>query len=182
MLLSARDNQFKFLFPRNFIPTDISNKYKKYFNRIPGSLIREPIDYFNYGIQSINLPGPSYSQVEQNSFPGNTRNFRSSLPTQQLFERTFNVTMQAFDGFVNYWMTVELFNHYYNGKNVFLPEGVGIQLFDAEGYNLVTVNLKEMIWTSVSSLDLNYSSNTIDFKTFELGFSYNILDININLK
>ena len=48
MILSARNNQFKFEFPRNFIPKEIADKYKPYLNRMPGSMIKEPIDYFNY--------------------------------------------------------------------------------------------------------------------------------------
>lgn len=184
MLLSARNNQFKFAFPRNFIPAEIANKYRSYFNKIPGGLIKEPIDFFNYGIQSINLPGPSFTPVEQNDFPGGTRNFRSSLPEQEIFDTTLTVTMQAFDGWVNYWMAIEVFQHYYSltkVKKQYLPEGVGVQMLDSAGYNLVTVQLKDMLMTSVSSLDLNFSSNTIEFQTFDIGFVYNSLNIAVNL-
>jgi len=183
MILSARNNQFKFEFPRNFIPKEIADKYRPYLNRIPGGLIKEPIDYFNYGIQSMNLPGPSFDPVSQNDFPGNTRNFRTSLPKQELFDKTLTITMQAFDGWVNYWMAVELFDFYYkkNGKDPFIPEGVGLQMLDGEGNIFVTVQLKDMIINGVSALDLNFSSNTIEFQTFDIDFTYNILDIAVNL-
>lgn len=183
MLLSARNNQFRFSFPRNFIPQHIADKYRSYWSRIPGGLIKEPIDFFNYGIQSINLPGPTFTPVEQNDFPGNTRSFRASVPRQELFDTSLTVTMQAFDGWVNYWMAIELFEHYYNlsGKNAYLPEGVGIQMLDSEGYSLVTVRLQNMIMTGVSSLDLNFSSNTVEFQTFDINFVYNNLDIAVNL-
>ena len=82
MILSARNNQFRFSFPRTFVPKEIADKYRPYLNRMPGGLIKEPIDYFNYGIQSLNLPGPSYDPVTQNDYPGNTRSFRSSFPKQ----------------------------------------------------------------------------------------------------
>jgi len=80
-------------------------------------------------------------------------------------------------------MAVELFDYYYrlDGKNPFLPEGVGIQMLDGEGNVFVTARLGEMIMSSVSSLDLNFSSNTIEFQTFDIEFSYNILDIVVNL-
>ena len=78
MILSARNNQFKFDFPRNFIPKEIAEKYKPFLTRIPGGLIKEPIDYWNYGIQSLNLPGPSFDAVTQVDYPGNQRAFRSS--------------------------------------------------------------------------------------------------------
>tara|TARA_R100000655_G_scaffold109107_2_gene162700 strand:+ start:629 stop:1183 length:555 start_codon:yes stop_codon:yes gene_type:complete len=183
MLLSARNNQFKFNFPRNFVPKPVADRYKPFLTRIPGGLIKEPIDFWNYGIQSINLPGPSFDPVQQNDFPGNTRNFRASVPKQELFDKKLTVTMQAFDGYVNYWMAVEMFDYYYkqNGRNPFLPEGVGIQMLDSDGTIFVTVQLKDMIMDSVGSLDLNFSSNTVEFETFEIGFTYNILDIAVNV-
>jgi hypothetical protein len=184
MLISAKNNQFRFSFPRNFIPKEIADKYKSYFTKIPGSLIKDPIDFFNYGIQSINLPGPSFTPVEQNDNPGSTRNFRSSLPTTELFDRNMTVTMQAYDGWINYWMAVEIFQHYYSSKTSkkqYIPEGVGIQMIDSEGYTLVTVQLKDMLMTGISSLDLNFSSNTIEFQTFDINFVYNDLNIAVNL-
>lgn len=184
MLLSARNNQFKFAFPRNFIPGEIADKYRSYFNKMPGGLIKEPIDFFNYGIQSINLPGPSFTPVEQNDFPGITRNLRSSLPEQETFDTVLTVTMQAFDGWINYWMAIEIFQHYYSSakaKPQYLPEGVGVQMLDSTGFNLVTIQLKDMLMTSISPLDLNFSSNTIEFQTFDIGFAYNRLNIAVNL-
>jgi hypothetical protein len=183
MLLSARNNQFKFEFPRNFIPKEIADKYKSYLNRMPGSMIKEPIDFFNYGIQAMNLPGPSFDPVSQNDFPGNTRKFRTSLPKQELFDKSLTVTMQAFDGWINYWMAVDVFDYYYkqSGKTPFVPEGVGLQMIDGEGQIFVTVQLKDMIMTGVSALDLNFSSNTIEFQTFDIEFSYNVLETIVNL-
>ena len=168
MILSARNNQFKFDFPRNFIPEPIAKKYKPFLNRIPGGLIKEPIDYWNYGIQSLNLPGPS---------------FRSSLPKQQLFDKSLTVTMQAFDGYVNYWMAVEMFDYYYklSGKHPYLPEGVGVQMLDADGTVFVTIQLKDMFISNIGALDLNFSSNTIEFQTFDIEFSYNVLDVVVNV-
>jgi len=183
MFLSSRNNQFKFDFPRKFIPQEIVDKYKPFINKMPGGMIKEPIDLFNYGIQSINLPGPSFDPVQQNDFPGLTRNFRSAAPTQELFDKSLTVTMQSFDGFINYWMAIELFEYYYgqDGKQPWVPEGVGLQIMDGEGNVYVTAQLKEMIMTSVGALDLNFSSNTVDFQTFDINFTYNILEIAINL-
>ena len=183
MILSARNNQFKFDFPRNFIPKPIAEKYKPFLTRIPGGLIKEPIDYWNYGIQSINLPGPSFDPVTQTDYPGNTRAFRSSLPKQQLFDKSMTVTMQAFDGYVNYWMAVEMFDYYYklSGKHPYLPEGNGVQMLDAEGTAFVTVQLKDMFISNIGALDLNFSSNTVEFQTFDMEFTYNVLDVVVNV-
>jgi len=179
MFLSSRNNQFRFEFPRKFIPDEIADKYRAFINRIPGGMIKEPIDIFNYGIQSINLPGPSFDTVTQNDYPGFTRNFRDAKPTQELFDKNLTVTMQSFDGFINYWMAVELMQYYYSrdGKQPWVPEGVGLQLMDGEGNLFMTAQLQEMIMTGVGALDLNFSSNTVDFQTFDITFVYNTLEI-----
>ena len=80
-------------------------------------------------------------------------------------------------------MAVELFDFYYkkSGKDPFVPEGVGLQMLDGEGNIFVTCQLKDMIMNGVSALDLNFSSNTIEFQTFDIDFTYNILDIKVNL-
>lgn len=80
-------------------------------------------------------------------------------------------------------MAVELFDFYYkkSGKDPIVPEGVGLQMLDGEGNIFVTCQLKDMIMNGVSALDLNFSSNTIEFQTFDIDFTYNILDIKVNL-
>jgi len=57
MILNSRNNLYNFKFPRNFIPKEVADKYKKYLNRMPGNILTEPIDFINYSIQGINLPG-----------------------------------------------------------------------------------------------------------------------------
>ena len=80
-------------------------------------------------------------------------------------------------------MCIEVFNYYYSlggNKNLYIPP-VHIQMLDAEGNNIVTCFLDQIIFNSVGALDLNFSSNTIEFQTFELNFTYNILDIKVNI-
>jgi len=184
MLLSARNNQFLYNFPRTFIPKHIADKYRPYLNKMPGNMITEPIDYLNYGIQSLNLPGPTFDPVTQTDFPGNVRKFRSSLPlstTDEPMEMT--VTLQAFDGYVNYWMAREIFQWYYvqDGKTAYVPEGVGIQVMDSEGIIFVSCKMHRMLYQGLSALDLNFSSNTVEFQTFDMTFVYNDLEIVIDL-
>jgi hypothetical protein len=183
MLISARNNQFAFNLPRDFIPKVIADKYRPFLNKMPGNMITEPIDYLNYGIQSMNLPGPAFTPVEQTDFPGNVRKYRSSLPISTTRDpKECTITMQAFDGYVNYWMSVEIFDYYYvqDGKMPYVPEGVGLQMMDAEGNIFVTARMHRMLLSSLSPLDLNFSSNTVEFQTFDMGFTYNALEIVIN--
>ena len=64
MILNSRNNLFNFKFPRTFIPKEVADKYRQYLNRMPGNLITEPIDFVNYSIQGVNLPGVSFDPIQ----------------------------------------------------------------------------------------------------------------------
>ena len=184
MLQSAKSNQFRFNFPRAFIPQSISDKYSKYMNRIPGNIISDPLELINYSVQSITLPSFSFDPVQQVDNPGVKRQYRSSLPTQELFAKELRVGMQLFDGHFNYWLMYEIFQYYYDfkEKSPYLPDGFRLQMIDGEGNILVTINLERVLFQSVPDLNLNFSTNSPEFKTFEVIFVYNNLKINLEFQ
>lgn len=184
MLQSADSNQFRFNFPKSFMPLAISTKYAKYMNRIPGNIISDPLELLNYSIQSVSLPSFSFDPIEQVDFPGTKRLYRSSLPTTELFAKELTVGMQMFDGHFNYWMMYEIFFYYYSSKEkqIYLPDGFRLQMIDNEGNILVTIHFDKVIFQTVPSLDLNFSTDAIGFKTFEVIFIYNNLRIDLEFQ
>lgn len=184
MLQSAKSNQFRFNFPRSFIPADINAKYAKYMNRIPGNIISDPLELINYSVQSIIIPSFSFDTVQQVDTPGTKRQYRSSLPQTELFAKEMRVGMQAFDGWFNYWLMYEIFQYYYSfsEKQPYLPDGFRLQMIDGEGNILVTIKLDRVLFQSVPDLNLNFSTNTPDFKTFEVVFVYNNLKIDLEFQ
>ena len=180
---SAKNNQIVWNFPKTFVPDEITNRYEKYLNRVPGNMITKPIDFINVGIQSVNFPGPSYEPVEQNDHPGSTIRKRSSERWSSAFDRRLDITFKAFDGYLNYWMMLEIMEYYYclDGSHPWIPEGIGLQFHDGEGNIIVTAQMKEMIFTGMSDLNLDFSDNTAEFKTFTCNFIYNSLKIKINV-
>lgn len=183
MIISARNNQFDFRFPRPFVPEEVVSKYKGYLNRIPGNMITEPIDFINYGIQSVNLPGVAFDPVEQMAKIGRKRMYRSSVAKEELLSKELNITCQLLDGYINYFMLWDIFFCYYSPSNSenYLPDGMMIQLLDASGDVVVVANMKRVLFTGISALDLNFGSNTQEFNTFELNFVYNELDLEIKV-
>ena len=184
MIQSARSNQFRFNFPRTFVPRSVVDKYKPYINRIPGNIITEPIDFVNYSIQSINFVGSSYEPVEQVDNPGIKRQYRGSLPTQELYGKELTVTFQLFDGFVNYWMMTDIFTHYYNlgGEVPYIPEGSRLELLDSEGNIVISAEMQRVLFSSIADLELNFSTNTAEFITFDCTFIYNKLLTKLELQ
>ena len=182
MLLNARDNLFEFHFPKTFMPKPIAEKYKPYLNRIPGNVIEEPLDFINYTIQSVNLPGMGYDAVEQQQKPGRNIQFRSTLPTQELFEKELTVTFQLVDGYINYWMMLEILNYYYafDTREPFLDD-LNIRMLDSEGQSIVTARLIRPLIKNISELSMSFASNVAEFTTFDISIGYNELEVLIEL-
>jgi hypothetical protein len=174
MILNNRNNLFNFKFPRNFIPVEVADKYRKYLNRMPGNIITEPIDFVNYSIQGVAMPGILFNPVEQSPNDGTITYHRGSVPIQNTIDRTFEIEMQLLDGFINYWIMQDTLLYYYS-KTVRRPflDDLKLQILDAEGIHVMSAVFEKPIMNSISELELNMSSNIAEFNTFKLSFYYN---------
>lgn len=174
MILNSRNNLFNFRFPRTFIPTEVIEKYKKYLNRMPGNIITEPIDFINYSIQGVQLPGINFDPIQQAPNDGTITYHRGAVPIQNTIERQFTVEMQLLDGYINYWIMQDTLLYYYSKskKEPFIND-LKLQILDAEGIHIMSAVFEKPILNSISELELNMSSNIADFNTFSLNFFYN---------
>jgi len=183
MILNSRNNLYDFRFPRKFVPEEVANKYKSYLNRIPGSLLAEPIDYINYSIQGINVPGISFDPITQADNDGTTRYHRGAVPIQNTIQREFTVTMQLLDGFINYWIMMDTLLYYYarSTKEPYtLP--LTLRILDAEGASVAYMEFQKPIMNSINELSLNMAQNVAEFNTFEVSFFYNKLDLRLEIE
>lgn len=182
MIPDGRENLFEFHFPKTFMPKEISDKYRKYLNRIPGNIIEEPLDFLNYTIQSITIPGMGYDPVIQDSTRGSTKRWRSSLATNSLFEKELTITFQLTDGYINYWMMMDLLNYYYRFDNdVPYLDNLNVRMLDNEGNSIITARIIKPLLTNISELSMSFASNVADFTTFDITIAYNNFEILIEL-
>jgi hypothetical protein len=72
----------------------------------------------------------------------------------------------------------DMFFDYYDmdQKRKYLGD-VTISFLDQTGFEFIAVELSQIVFTSLSELELNYSSNTAEFKTFTAGFKYNYIKV-----
>lgn len=181
MLLNARNNLFSFNFPRNFVPAELAEKYKPYLNRIPGNVIEEPVDFINYTIQGCNFPSVSQETMETMA-RGATR-YHRGVKASVVDDKTFTVTFQLVDGYINYWMLRDIFTTYYSHtetKEHFL-EDLSLNITDSEGNVIVTVLMMYPIMLGVSELSMSFASNVAEFTTFDISFQYNVLKLDNNI-
>jgi len=182
MILNSRNNLFNFKFPRKFIPVEVADKYKKYLNRMPGNLMSEPIDFINYSIQGVAIPGITFDPIEQSPNDGTVTYNRGAIPIQNTIERQFTVEMQLLDGYINYWIMQDTLLYYYarNTKQPFLDD-LKLQILDAEGIHVMSAVFEKPIMNSITELELNMSSNIAEFNTFTLNFYYNKFNLKLEI-
>jgi hypothetical protein len=182
MILNSRNNLYDFKFPRNFIPKEVADKYKKYLNRMPGNIITEPIDFVNYSIQGINMPGITFEPVTQSPNDGTVVYHRGAIPIQNTIERSFTVTMQLLDGFINYWIMQDTLLYYYSRNNrKEFTDNLKLQIMDGEGIHVISAEFQQPIMHSISELDLNMSQNVAEFNTFTCDFKYNKYSLKLEI-
>jgi hypothetical protein len=72
----------------------------------------------------------------------------------------------------------DMFRAFYDldNKEAFLPD-VTLSFLDQTGFEFVAVEFHQVLMTNISELELNYSSNTAEFKTFNMNFKYNYIHI-----
>lgn len=183
MFISANNNNFEFFFTKNIVPQEIEDKYMPYFSRIPGGAIERCVDFLNYGVQSINVNGAQYDIVEQRDRKTPYgRIYRSGMTPESTMGKDITITSQIYDGFVNYFLWLDLYYYYYNsGEHQHLPGVPFLRVFDGSGYETLSVEFKNLLFVSMDGLDLNFSSNTVDMKTFTCSFRAEEVEIKLAL-
>lgn len=182
MFLDSKSDSFEFTFPKIFFPSDIKQKYEGYLNRIPGYPVDNLGDFINETVQSVTFNGASFEPVEQSKYRGRNYNFRSSNPNQELYNKEFTVSMRLTEGFINYWVMLDLLKHYYKFENTnHFIDGIVLRTLDIEGHVISTLRLNECIFTGISDLSFSFAATTPQFNEFECSFTFNDLDLIIEL-
>jgi len=182
MILNSRANGFIFLFPKGFLNSEIIGKYEGYVKRMPVPYDTLN-DFINATIQSVNFPTlRSVDNVGQIRPGGFKQSYKSSTTIQNLVQREFTVTFKLGEGFINYWIIYENIVKFLDFKNPeqYFPD-FRLLLLDNEGIAMTSVLFQQPIVTSLSELQLNYSSTTPQFSTFSVGFMCNYVDIKLEI-
>mgnify|MGYP001225812535 CR=1 FL=1 len=182
MILNSRNNLFEFRLPKEFIPEEVSEKYKDYLHKIPGTMVENTVDFINYSIQSINIPGVSYDPVTQENNDGTVRYYRGRSPIQNTIQREFSIQFQLLDGYINYWILLDTLLYYYADQTKEkYTQDLKLRIFDAEGLGLVSITFEKPLMNSISELSLSMADNVAEFNTFDLSFFYNKFNIKIDI-
>jgi len=182
MILNVRQNGFIFNFPKGFLHPSVIEKYEPYVKRMP-TPYDTLHDFINATIQSINFPTLRGIDLVEQIRPGGFRQaYKSATTLQNLIQREFTVTFKLGEGFINYWIIYEnivKFLDFENPNQYF--DDFRLLLLDNDGIIMTSVYLQQPLVTSLSEIQLNYSSTTPQFSTFYVGFRCNYVNIKLEI-
>ena len=120
------------------------------------------------------------NNVSQTKKYGKQIDWKNSKPINDLYTREITVNFAHVDGYFNYWMLQDNINYFtsFSQEKQYM-ENLVIRVLDNEGFINSSIILTEVLFVSMSELELSYSSNTPDFKSFSITFSYNYIDIKL---
>jgi len=172
MILNAKNNNFRFEFPRNFFEDNITKEYEYIIKRLPCpyKTIR---DYVNASIQEVTFPSVSLPKVEQQSLHNPEIPWKGKGNLELNIDKEITVTFKLYEGFVNYWIMFEHLDHFYKytTRKQFLPD-MFLMFLDNTGYELFTIKFGRIIYNGISDLSLSFATNVPEFNTFTCDFTY----------
>ena len=190
--LSPRFDLFKFVFPKDFLPKEVEEKYAEIINRNPG-VVTTPIDYLNESIQGINIPGMSDLLIVQpqhesnpirprlhrsNVEPKHDVNYLSSGNPLEKLGKEFKVTFRMNQGLYNYFMLYEtIFHRYVKQEDIRPYDPVFlIDILNEDGTIVSRIKLKDVYIDGIDGLDFNYNKVERSGDTFDVNFRFNNID------
>lgn len=166
-----------FRFPKEFIPREISDRWRKILDLTPGYPIKSPVDLVNWSVQSIDLPEYTYQPIIQVNSEGVSKKLISSLPVEELTTKQMTVNFAILDGWVNYWILYEAYNEYYkNAESQYIQDGIQIGLNTVNGLQIGVVQLYNVLFTQLGSISVNFTNNNIDSNSFSITLEYNQIE------
>lgn len=189
--LSPRYDLFKFELPKDFIPEEVEDKYRKVLNR-NAAVITNPIDYLNESIQAVTFPGISDLNIVQeqhgrndgvrslgrlNVEPKHDINYRSSSNPLENIAKEFKVTFRMNQGLYNYFILYEsIFYKFLKTKNYISEPVFMVDILDESGRITSRIKLLDLLIDGIDGLDFSYSKIERDAGTFDITFKFNNID------
>jgi hypothetical protein len=195
--LKGRQDDFRLLLPKEFLVTEIEEKYSGILKEKLG-YFDSPIDFLNETIQKVNVLGfqegtitqdqpvigaePTFKQnrIKQNQFQyaGSQFNYRSGVPPIQLTDKTFNITFRHTLGYLNYFMLFENFWYQFSRDMNYedLPQRFTIDIYNELGSIYSRVSLFYPMINSMDMLEFDYTQPIAQSQTFNIEFKYSNFD------
>lgn len=179
MLLNSLDQNFVIALDFNWFYPDVAQKWLPVLNRMYLPYITME-DFFNAQIQSVNFPGVSSSNVNQQGRLYKLQK-RPGYQEDQIIDKQITLTIKTSESFISYFVArhqYQLFLRLGQLTPLYLPN-ITISLLDDGGFETVSYCYQQLTPISISDLSMSYAARMGQFNTFTWTFTYNYYDVYI---
>lgn len=198
--LSPRMDLFKFTLPKDFLPSEVEEKYYKLFQQNPG-VITTPIDYLNESIMGVSFPGISDINILQEQHSSNSIKSSNNggkglgkmnvepkheviytTPDNPLekIEKEFKVTFRQNQGLYNYFMLYETIFYKICKPHLYPPiDRLYIDILSENGVIISRVLFKDCHIDGIEGLEFDYTKLEREVGSFQVTFKFNNIDFEL---
>lgn len=194
--LKGRQDNWRLLFDKDFIPDEITEKYTKVLN-MRKSFITQPVDFINETIQKVqvlgfsgatfaqqqttrNTPTRNEDRIAENNFQGSYDDvqYRAVTSPVSIIDKTLNVQFRMSQGYLNYFILFESFFYKYcrDTDNGQLDTHFNIDIYNEFGEIYARVVLYKPVIDAMDMLDLDFTQPVAQSQTFQVTFKYSNID------
>ena len=191
--LAPRYDQFRFLFPKEFLPPEVTEKWQQRINR-DSAVITTPIDYLNESIRGIVFPGIQDLTIQQQQHSSNpiqrgigrinvepnqnNTTYSTGNPLDKI-QREITVRFRMNQGLYNYWMLYETI-FYRVCKHELYKDGTDLEIYilDEDGVRCAKVILEQCHISGIDGLEFGFDKTERQTDEFNITLVFN----NINLE
>lgn len=192
--LSPRYDQFRLLFPKEFLPPEVTSKWQAKINK-DAAVITTPIDYLNESIRGISFPGISDLTITQQQHSTNPINrgmgrinvepnqsnttYTTDNPLSKI-QREITVRFRMNQGLYNYWMLYETI-FYRVCKHELYADGTDLEIYilDENGTRVVRVLLQQCHISGIDGLEFGFDKTERQTDEFNLTLIFNNIDLEL---
>ena len=173
MLLNSKYSNFTFSFPKKWFYDDIYEKYDIFFKR-NGIPYRNLDDYMSYTVQSVSWPAFSAEVAKQNK-RGKEITYKSGANFINNIAKELRVTFRTTEGFLNYMVMFDQLQYYWARweNDTTYMKNFMINILDQRGHLTMSMLIEDVSFIGLSELELSFSSNIPEYRTFEATFAFN---------
>lgn len=194
--LKGRQDNWRLLFDKDFIPDEITEKYTKVLN-MRKSFITQPVDFINETIQKVqvlgfsgatfaqqqttrNTPTRNADRIAENNFQGSYDDvqYRAVTSPISIIDKTLNVQFRMSQGYLNYFILFESFFYKYcrDTNNSQLDTHFNIDIYNEFGEIYARIVLYKPVIDAMDMLDLDFTQPVAQSQTFQVTFKYSNID------
>jgi hypothetical protein len=179
MLLNNLDQNFVIALDYNWFYPDVTQKWMPILERLWLPYVTLE-DFFNSQITSINFPGFSSSNMQQQGRLYKIQK-RPAVQEDMVIDKTLTLTVKATESYISYFVArhqYQLFLRLGQLTPLYMPN-ITVALLDDGGFETVSYCYQQLTPTSIGDLSMSYAARLGQFNTFTWTFTYNYYDVYI---